>query len=132
MNFLLQYFPFEQYPSLFSMDLKPFSYYAIIFTILVLTLPITCKRLYKLYFQFYYTEGIPVFHGLPFIGVTKLLFFFEKSFSSHFDVLEMVREKGPLSQFYMLGQHIFLITDGYLAKLAMENITGKGLFHVSH
>ena len=100
-------------------------------TILAVLVPTLFFKLYRKWEESrYYLPNIPIVRGVPYFGLTKLMML-DSEFKSHEEVLGIVREKGPVTQFYLLGQLIVLINDGFIAKYAMEQLTGKGMFHVS-
>lgn len=99
-------------------------------TVLTAALFVGTAFLRKQYMKKYYLPNLPIIQGVPYFGLTKLLLL-DNELKSHEEVLHIVREKGPVAQFYLLGQHIVLINDGFIAKYVMEQLTGKGMFHVS-
>jgi cytochrome P450 len=66
-------------------------------------------------------KGIPVQEPNSIIGYTD--------FTNEKAAKKMLREKGPLAQYQVLGRQVLAIADKELARAALRDITGKGFFH---
>jgi hypothetical protein len=80
--------------------------------------------LYRKYCVFKKIPGIPHFDGYPVFGMAYTLP------DAHEYRLKMIQDKGPVNQFHFFGQHFLMINEGRLAKHLMDNVKGKGIFHV--
>ena len=77
-----------------------------------------------------YIPGVPIVKANSFFG-----FSMNKKrngkYDSHVQMMEAAEEHGKMFQFYYFGYLWVMINDKFLAKYVMDNVTGKGHFHVS-
>mmetsp|Transcript_14871 Transcript_14871/g.22365 ORF Transcript_14871/g.22365 Transcript_14871/m.22365 type:complete len:458 (+) Transcript_14871:45-1418(+) len=65
---------------------------------------------------------------LPHIPSNSILFGFTK-FGNESLVYRLMEDKGPIQQFISYGRRVILISDPHLARKALRDIHGKGIFH---
>jgi hypothetical protein len=66
-------------------------------------------------------DGVPIQEPNSIIGYTD--------FTNEKAAKRLLREKGPLVQYQVLGRQILQIADKELARLALRDVTGKGFFY---
>ncbi len=95
-----------------------------IFMVILIGIVTLVLYLYAKYGIFKKIPGIPHFDGYPIMGMAYTLP------DAHEFRLKMIQDKGPVNQFQFFGHHFLMINEGRLAKFLLENIKGKGIFHV--
>ena len=116
---------FLDYPGVFNF----FQIFPIYLTIAYVL--IFLRVLYEIYIRSKLYSGIPYVKGLPFIGLAHRLFAMHSKTDVHEEALDLVTEYGPIMQFFLFGKHFMMLNDGALVRQALDEMKGKGEFHVS-
>ncbi len=98
-------------------------------SVIVVMISVLLGLFCKWFFFPYYIPGIPIAKANSFFGfdINRKR---NGKFNSHVQMLAVAEEKGKIFQYYWLGYHWVMINDKFLAKHVLDNVTGKGHFHV--
>jgi hypothetical protein len=66
--------------------------------------------------------------GIPILESNNWLLGFT-NFVNHRAITKMLREKGPVVQFHVLGRPVISVADKTLARKVLRDVNGKGFFH---
>lgn len=78
-----------------------------------------------------YIKGIPVVPSSWFLGVADRLLPITDRVDSHEFVRDIDAQHGPVTQFYLFGDLVVLVTDPVLSKVVLERVKGKTPSQVS-
>ena len=111
-----------------SMETCPLEYLGTIITAVVVSV-VAVVAVQRFFFP-YYIPGIPIVKANSLLGF-DIMKGTEGRYNSHVHIMKLADEKGKMFQYYWMGYLWVMINDKYLAKFILDNVTGKGYFHVS-